>query len=65
MLALGNDKEKGKEVRELKGDKRQERNLHKILATLVREIRELCKTVPGTTESLFLKISVLTVNKIK
>ena len=47
MLALGNDKQKEQEGRELKRDKRQERNLHKILATVVRETRELSKTILG------------------
>ena len=47
MLALGNEKQKEQEARELKRDMRQERNLHKILATVVRETREPGKTVPG------------------
>ena len=63
MLALGNDKQKEQEARELKRDKRQERNLHKILATVVRETRELSKTVPGNQESLCLKMNVLTIKE--
>ena len=47
MLALGNDKQKEQEARELKRDMRQERNLHKILATVVRDTIEPSKTVPG------------------
>lgn len=40
-------KQKEQEARELKGKKRQERSLHKILATVVRRTREPSKTVPG------------------
>jgi hypothetical protein len=47
MLTLRNDKQKEQEAWELKRDKRQERNLHKILTTVVRETRDVSKTVLG------------------
>jgi hypothetical protein len=47
MLALRNDMQKEQEARELKREKEQERNLHKILTTVVRDTRELSKTVLG------------------
>jgi hypothetical protein len=37
---------RNRKTRELKRDKRQARNLHKILATVVRETREPSKSVP-------------------
>jgi hypothetical protein len=55
MPALGNDKQKEQEARELKRDKRQERNLHQILATVLRKTRELSKIVPGNHREPFAK----------
>ena len=48
-------KQKEQEARKLKTDKRQERNLHKILATVVRETREPSKTVLSNQRELIAK----------
>ena len=40
-------KQKEQEARELERAKRQEKNLHRILAAVVRQTREPSKTIPG------------------
>ena len=40
-------KQKEQEARELEREKRQDKNLHRILAAVVRQTREPSKTIPG------------------
>jgi hypothetical protein len=53
---------KKQEARELKRDKRQEKNLNEMLATKVRKTRKLRQYL-ATKESFWLKINVFTVKK--
>ena len=59
------NKQTKKEAKKLKRDKRQERNLYKLLATIVRKAREASKIDCSwaAAESLWLKINVFTVKK--
>ena len=55
------NKQTKKEAKKLKRDKRQERNLYKLLATIVRKAREASKidsTWAAAAERLWLKINV-------
>jgi hypothetical protein len=65
VLALGNDKQKEEEARELKRDKRQERNLHKILAIVIRETRELSETVLSNCRELLTENQCVYCKKLK
>ena len=59
------NKQTKKEAKKLKRDKRQERNLYKLLATIVRKAREASKidSTWAAAESLWLKVNVFTVKK--